>query len=286
MSGLIVVLILDLNLKGAPTLSLWPRPLVEARTIEGDVFDRIADYRRFVEEWIGLSQRATPEAHRAAGALRRPLLARQGRRGDVWSRRRRASCRGVAPHRPSAARLHPRQPAQGLPRRTRLIMLPRGRGYGDSRRTDVVDCGRTSTRSGPSPWRCPASSTATSSSRDAYRRLYHAAIAALPSAPADGWPLRRSRSSAAPTSGTATVSAETSAPISPASPRPRPASDTLMPVKQLLKAHEPDLLHSRCPTQPLAPDSPGREPSRSPHGRPKPDRSQETYTRRENGLTT
>jgi hypothetical protein len=78
------------------------------------------------------------------------------------------------------------------------------------------------------------------------------------------------------------ASAGMSAPTSPTSPRPPPASyqtSPLVPVQQLLEAHDPDLLQSSCPSHPPLPLSPGaRSTSRSLHALSKPDRSHASYT--------
>ena len=139
-------------------------------------FDTVADYRALRRRAGRPPQRPQPQAHRRrarrAAAAAEP--ARRGRRGDDGHgdlvRRLHAPPgllhRALAPHRPPAAGAPPRRSARGLPRRHASDdAAARSR----LRRPPPRPCRRLSPRhpraAGPSPGRCPASSTATSSSR-------------------------------------------------------------------------------------------------------------------------
>ena len=138
-------------------------------------FDDLADYRRFVDELVGRRNARNRKRIDAERAVLRPLPARRAEDDEevIVTRhllRRLHAAQGLlhralAPDRPPAARAPPRRPARGLPRRHAshdAAARPR------LRRPPPRPCRRLSARhpcaAAPSPWRCPASSTATSSS--------------------------------------------------------------------------------------------------------------------------
>ena len=147
---------------------------------------------RFVDALVGrrnARNRKRIDAERAVAAAVAEPARRRRRGGDGHGdllRRLHAPPgllhRALAPHRPPAEGAHPRRSDRGLPRRHASDdPAARSRLWRPTAAAMSSTIATSSTRSAPSPARCPGWSTATSSfPRDAYRRLYDAAMEALP----------------------------------------------------------------------------------------------------------
>jgi hypothetical protein len=163
-------------------------------------FDTIAEYRCFVDELIGRRNARNRKRIDAERAVLRPLPSRRSEDGEETMVTVTSSggfmLRRVfhtVPSRLIGHRLRVRLHDDRLEvflGGTPLMTLPRGRGYGDRRRAHVVDCRHVihALRAKPFRRRRTSGSTALPGlvyrdqlfPRDAYRRLYDVAMAALP----------------------------------------------------------------------------------------------------------
>jgi len=154
-------------------------------------FDTIADYRRFVDELIGRRNARNRKRIDAERAMLRPLPPRRAEDGEEAVVTVTSSggfmLRKVfytVPSRLIGHRLRVRIHDDRLEvflGGTHLMTLPRGRGYGDRRRPHVVDYRHVIHALRSKPMALPGLVYRDQLfPRDAYRRLYDAAMAALP----------------------------------------------------------------------------------------------------------
>lgn len=154
-------------------------------------FDTIADYRRFVDELIGRRNARNRKRIDAERAVLRPLPPRRTEDGEValvtvtssggFTLRR---VFYTVPSRLIGHRLRVRlhdDRLEVLLGGTHLMTLPRGRGYGDRRRAHVIDYRHVIHALRAKPMALPGLVYRDQLfPRDAYRRLYDAAMVALP----------------------------------------------------------------------------------------------------------
>ena len=154
-------------------------------------FDTVADYRRFVDELVGRRNARNRKRIDAERAVLRPLPSRRAEDGEQAMVTVTSSggfmLRRVfytVPSRLIGHRLRVRLHDDRLEvflGGTHLMTLPRGRGYGDRRRAHVVDYRHVIHTLRAKPMALPGLVYRDQLfPRDAYRRLYDAAMAALP----------------------------------------------------------------------------------------------------------
>jgi hypothetical protein len=168
------------------------RAVEDALLLRGSrAFDTLADYRRFVDELIGRRNARHRKRIEAERAWLRPLPPRRAQDGEEAVVMVTSSggfmLRKVfytVPSRLIGHRLRVRIHDDRLEvflGATQLMTLPRGRGYGDRRRPHVVDYRHVIHALRAKPMALPGLVYRDQLfPRDAYRRLYHAAMAALP----------------------------------------------------------------------------------------------------------
>ena len=179
-----------LDVAGRDLRQAAPHPAERHRRPDPD-FDAIADYRRFVDELVGRHKARNRKRIDAERAVLRPLPPRRAEDGEEAMVTVTSSggfmLRKVfytVPSRLIGHRLRVRIHDDRLEvflGGTRLMTLPRGRGYGDRRRAHVVDYRHVIHALRAKPMALPGLVYRDQLfPRDAYRRLYDAAMAALP----------------------------------------------------------------------------------------------------------